>query len=90
MVSYVRDVTNHAPIAATVEWALTVESGARVSLDASSSHDEDGDKWTYRWTVYTEASTFEGTVEFHGAGTSQRAFRAPNVTDARPSTQFSK
>jgi hypothetical protein len=79
----VRDIANHAPTAATVQPALTVQSGARVTLDASSSRDEDGDKLTYRWYVYEEPSTFDGAVELHGAHTSKVAFTATNVTDAR-------
>ena len=79
----VQEVANHAPVAAPVEAELTVQSGARIALDASGSHDRDGDTLTYRWYVYEEPSTFEGKVELHGSDTSRVAFTAPDVTEAR-------
>jgi hypothetical protein len=51
---------------------LTPTPGASVTLDASASHDPDGDKLKFSWWVLPEANTYDKDVEITG-GDSPRA-----------------
>jgi hypothetical protein len=59
---------NHNPIAVVAGDKtkavahMTVKPGQRVALDASGTHDPDADDLTYRWFVYGEAGSYQGTV----------------------------
>lgn len=58
-----RGGANHNPalvlngVAGTAPVTITVRSGAVVKLDATGSSDPDGDRLSYRWWLYAEAST---------------------------------
>lgn len=72
---------NHKPIAAIngdasrSPLSLSVKPGATIELDAAESRDPDGDTLHYRWGVYPEAGTFQGS--------------APLSTPAGPQTTLS-
>lgn len=60
--------TNHHPVAAFHEdksdliLELAVTPGATLELDASKSHDPDGDDLTTRWWIYEEAGNYAGNA----------------------------
>ncbi|MBD3239903.1 MAG: DUF1593 domain-containing protein [Chitinivibrionales bacterium] len=74
---------NHPPIAvvnaeqgvAPVE--ITAAPGVQVILDASGSHDPDGDELSYRWWVYREAGTYGGAVPVESPADRRTAVRVP-------------
>ena len=47
---------------------LTVKPGDSISLDASDSHDPDGDTLSFNWIYYTEPSTYKKTLELDPKG----------------------
>lgn len=47
---------------------LTIKPGDSISLDASDSHDPDGDTLSFDWIYYTEPSTYKKTVEWDAKG----------------------
>ena len=74
---------NHNPIAAfggdlypTIV-RLTSSPGKKVGLDASASRDPDNDTLNFRWFVYPEAGTYNGTPEITGANESVAAITIP-------------
>jgi hypothetical protein len=72
---------NHAPAAALAgPAALTVHSGATVTLDATPSTDPDGDALTYRWWVYEEVGTYPGVVDIASADSAVASLEAPRVS----------
>ena len=61
------DKANHNPVAVVnddetkaIIRSVTTKPGESVSLSAAGSKDPDGDRLTYQWIVYPEASTFSG------------------------------
>ncbi|MDH7601710.1 MAG: DUF1593 domain-containing protein [Armatimonadota bacterium] len=71
---------NHPPVVSIDGPSeLRVRSGERVDLKASTCSDPDGNHLSYRWFVYREAGTYDGTVEIHGAQSSQMWFTSPEV-----------
>lgn len=64
---------NHHPVAVVDGDATdlilrrTVVAGSAITLDASASHDPDGDTIRFRWWVYTEAGTYALPVQIHPA-----------------------
>jgi len=64
---------NHHPVAAfgkdrspTIV-RLTSSPGKRIRLDASASRDPDNDALSFRWYVYPEAGTYNGSPDITGA-----------------------
>lgn len=56
---------NHPPIPElATPHEFTVTSGQRFYLDATGSHDPDGDSLSYYWFQYKEAGTYKGTINF--------------------------
>ena len=55
---------NHPPIVLlTTKPELTARSGEGLWLDASKTHDPDGDSLTYHWFNYAEAGTLDEPIE---------------------------
>ncbi len=73
---------NHPPVVVlrTPE-EINVRSGEGFVLDATGSHDPDGDSLSYFWFQYPEAGDYPGLVDFHGAAhnTIRMILTAPSV-----------
>nr|WP_269330391.1 nucleoside hydrolase-like domain-containing protein [Kineosporia babensis] len=68
---------NHVPEGSVKQGVdLKARPGQSIRLDGHGS-DPDGDKLTYRWWQYTDADTFDGTVEIKGAETKSARFTVP-------------
>lgn len=79
------DQANHNPVAVvagdrTESVAhLAVKPGQTVSLDASGTKDPDGDNLSFRWFVYAEAGTYQGTVKLDKYATPKAGLLVPHV-----------
>jgi len=62
---------------------MRAKSGARVNLDATGTHDPDGNALSYRWFVYHEAGTFKDAVEIANSTSPQAYFTAPQVDEPK-------
>ena len=81
---------NHAPhsvvstsLAAELEdgaLQIALHSGEWLELDASSSHDPDGDPLSFQWWVYPEAGNYRGSLEILGADQPTARIQAPTVS----------
>ncbi|WP_370479534.1 DUF1593 domain-containing protein [Tamlana flava] len=69
---------NHPPVV-TLKNELDIKAklGQKVKLDASSSHDPDGDELIYSWWIYPEPSTYKGSVTIEKSTTNKAYFRMP-------------
>lgn len=47
---------------------ITVTTGQAISLDASASHDPDGDSLSFDWIYYPEPSTYKGNIDLVAEG----------------------
>ena len=75
---------NHHPIARLSSMCdMNVKSGQTIVLDASESSDPDGDKLHFRWYIYPEAGTYDGTSEATSDLSTEAAFSYPIPADAR-------
>ena len=73
---------NHPPVVVLNHALdLNVKSGETVKLSAQGTSDPDGDKLNYRWWQYTEADTYEGTVQIKGASAKNASFKVPSDAD---------
>lgn len=77
------DRANHPPVphcrgdATRRILRLDVPAGEGVRLDAGGSTDPDGDRLSYRWSVYGEAGTYRGKVAVDGADSPRAVVRVP-------------
>ena len=73
---------NHPPVAVSNQpEEITVKSGEGFWLDASGSHDPDGDNLSFLWFHYPEAGTYREAIEMSGAeNLVARWVVAPKVT----------
>ncbi len=60
----------------------TVKAGQQIDLDASASHDPDGDNISFRWWTYPEASTYQGAVDLGETKQPQLSFQIPQDAKA--------
>ncbi len=58
---------------------MPVEAGQVVRLDAAGTRDPDGDELTYRWFVYPEAGTYQGSVEIESPAKPQARLIVPKA-----------
>lgn len=68
---------NRAPEAKVANSSITVNEGANVSLDASSSSDPDGDTLKFEWKQISGS-----TVSLSNANAARASFTAPQVSSA--------
>lgn len=74
---------NHPPVVKLNHAVdLTARPGETVQLSAEGTHDPDDDSLNFRWWQYTEADTYQGTVEIKGSTTKDASFEVPG--DAGP------
>jgi len=75
---------NHHPVAVvngdTSKKVLQVSASPRstVDLNADGSSDPDGDSLSYVWAVYTEPSSYEGSVSIQGSTSSTATVSVPS------------
>lgn len=74
---------NHHPVAAfdgdenRAVVRLRASAGERLTLDASASHDPDGDELGFDWSTYPEAGTYDGDIALAGHGTAAAELLVP-------------
>lgn len=72
---------NHPPVPVlTTPWEFTVKAGESFYLDATGSHDPDGDSLSYYWFQYEEASHSSLTIDFRPFA--QNLIRLPGTAPA--------
>ena len=81
---------NHHPIAAINNdksrriITINAKSGKEIRLNASKSHDPDGDALGYEWQFYKEPSSYKGDLQLNGQNTPSMRVLIPN--DAKGKT----
>jgi hypothetical protein len=72
---------NHAPLVKLKgKRDLSVSGGDKVILDASATSDPDGDDIQFAWWQYTDAGSYEGSVDLQDSKNATILFAAPRVT----------
>ncbi len=56
---------------------LKAKPGETVKLGAEGTSDPDGDKLNYQWWQYSEADTYEGTIDIANAAKQDASFTVP-------------
>ncbi len=70
---------NHPPVVVLDHSAdLKAAPGESVQLSAEGTSDPDKDRLSYRWWQYTEADSYNGTIEIRDAGNQKAGFTVPN------------
>jgi len=69
---------NHPPVVMLNHAVdLKAKPGETVKLSAKGTSDPDGDSLNIRWWQYTEADTYQGTVEIKGSTKKNASFKVP-------------
>ncbi len=70
--------TNHPPIV-KLNHAIDLKAkpGETIKLSAKGTSDPDGDILNIRWWQYTEADTYQGTIEMKNSSRSDASFKIP-------------
>jgi hypothetical protein len=74
------DRANHAPVAVLAcPPEMKVSPGTAVKLSAKGSSDPDGNRLSYKWSVYREAGSYRGRLKIDGATNQDAGLIAPEV-----------
>ena len=74
---------NHPPVVKLVNAVdLKAKPGETIKLSAAGSSDPDGDELHYHWWQYTEADSFEGSIEIQDANSDMASFQIPAVAES--------
>jgi len=80
---------NHAPkIVLNNSEFMTVKSGQGFVLDAFDTSDPDGDSFSFLWSNYPEAGTYETEIKIEGANNSHGAYVVAPIVNQEETLHF--